>query len=304
MLLENAKKGLIPAHPVKPAQPGLLQRKCECGGSAGFVGECSQCQSERLRAKPLQTKLSINVPGDQYEQEADRVAEQVTGISNSLGGLHKSHTTSAPMVRRQATENTAAMAEVPPIVHEELRSPGQPLDSDTRAFFEPRFGHDLSNVRVHTDMRAAESAQLVNALAYTTGWKVVFGAGQYAPGTMAGRKLIAHELTHVLQQRQGLRAGSFGKIKEQSYAELEADRLADQIVAGQDLPWSMGKADSAVQLQAAGADSAAVARHIANINVNLNSPQNVALEWSDGTQTTGIECSTGIGRCCPRPCDP
>ena len=90
--------------------------------------------------------------------------------------------------------------EVPPIVYDVLRSPGQPLDAGTRAFMEPRFGHDFSGVRVHTDAKAAESARAVNALAYTVGREMVFGAGQYVPTTNAGRKLMAHELTHVVQQ--------------------------------------------------------------------------------------------------------
>jgi len=88
---------------------------------------------------------------------------------------------------------------VPPIVHEVLRSPGQPLDASTRAFMEPRFRHDFSEVRAHSDERAAESARAVSALAYTVGREIVFGAGQYSPETTAGRSLLAHELTHVLQ---------------------------------------------------------------------------------------------------------
>lgn len=90
--------------------------------------------------------------------------------------------------------------EIPPIVHEVLRSPGQPLDPATRTLFEPRFGHDFSRVRVHTYAEAAESARAVDALAYTVGRNVVFGVGQYLPKSSAGQKLIAHELTHVVQQ--------------------------------------------------------------------------------------------------------
>src|SRR2546425_13179281 len=93
---------------------------------------------------------------------------------------------------------------IPPIVHDVLRSPGQPLDAGTRAFMEPRFGHDFSQVRVHTDSRAAESAQAVNALAYTVGRDVVFGEGEYEPGTSHGRRLLAHELTHVVQQASNI----------------------------------------------------------------------------------------------------
>jgi len=89
--------------------------------------------------------------------------------------------------------------EIPPIVHEVLRSPGQPLDKETRNYFEPRFGHDFSQVRVHTDSKAAESARAVNALAYTVGKDVVFGAGQYTPGIAKNKWLIAHELTHIVQ---------------------------------------------------------------------------------------------------------
>src|SRR5690349_11231589 len=87
---------------------------------------------------------------------------------------------------RSQTDLAAALEtqdELPEIVHDVLRSTGQPLDPATRAFLEPRFGHDFSNVRVHTDARAAESARAVNALAYTVGRDVVFGAGQYAPNT-------------------------------------------------------------------------------------------------------------------------
>src|SRR3970040_1609549 len=89
---------------------------------------------------------------------------------------------------------------VPPIVHEVLRSAGQPLDVATRALFEPRFGQDFSRVRVHTDAKAAQSARAVNALAYTVGNDVSFADNQYAPEKANGRTLIAHELTHVIQQ--------------------------------------------------------------------------------------------------------
>jgi len=82
-----------------------------------------------------------------------------------------------------------------------LRAPGQPLDPATRAVMEPRLGHDFSKVRVYADEKAAESAQAVNAIAYTVGQKVVLGGNRYAPETREGRRLIAHELTHVVQQK-------------------------------------------------------------------------------------------------------
>jgi len=115
---------------------------------------------------------------------------------------------------------------VPPIVHDVLRSPGQPLNPGARAFMEPRFGHDFSHVRVHTDARAAESARTVNALAYTVGRNVVFGAGQYAPGTGNGRRLLAHELTHVVQQSSH-RVGSADDIAISAEGALESE--AEQV---------------------------------------------------------------------------
>ncbi len=95
----------------------------------------------------------------------------------------------------------AEITEVPPIVEEVLHSSSQPLDSSSRHLMESRFGHDFSRVRLHTNTKAAESAKTVDALAYTVGEDVVFGAGQYAPETIHGRKLLAHELTHVVQQQ-------------------------------------------------------------------------------------------------------
>jgi len=135
---------------------------------------------------------------------------------------------------QRAAINAAPTNGVPPIVHDVLSAPGQPLDAGTRAFMEPRFGFDFSRVRVHTDARAAGSAQAVNALAYTVGHNVVFGTGQYAPGTNEGRRLLAHELTHVVQQRDGS-AVIQSQLRVNSVtdpAEFEADRMAYQLLAG------------------------------------------------------------------------
>ena len=114
-----------------------------------------------------------------------------------------------------------------PIVHDVLRSPGRPLDAATRAAMEPRFGHDFGKVRVHTDTRANESAHAVNALAYTVGPQIVFGAGHYRPGTTTGRQLLAHELTHVVQQQGQPFAGHSLRLGRSSDAyEAEAERAA------------------------------------------------------------------------------
>jgi hypothetical protein len=96
------------------------------------------------------------------------------------------------------------------LVHEALNGPGEPLDRQSRAYFEPRFGVDFSRVRIHADARAAQSAQAVNAQAYTIGNDLVFGAGRFAPTSLAGRRLIAHELAHVAQQSGAMRPTTAG----------------------------------------------------------------------------------------------
>jgi hypothetical protein len=115
-----------------------------------------------------------------------------------------------------------------------LQSPGQPLDAGTRAFMEPRFRHDFSRVRVHSDARAAESARAVNALGYTVGRHIVFDAGQFAPGTVAGNWLLAHELTHVVQQRGADDSPGLVSVLDSSPQESEADAAAAQVAAAPD----------------------------------------------------------------------
>jgi hypothetical protein len=124
---------------------------------------------------------------------------------------------------------------VPPIVNETLQSPGQPLDSATRAFMEPRFGHDFSRVRVHLNPRAAESARAVGALAYTVGHDIVFGNQQYAPDSPEGRRLIAHELTHVVQQGASALGASRQSESPSSVEapERQAEENARRIVRGE-----------------------------------------------------------------------
>ncbi len=165
-------------------------------------------------AAAIQTKLAINKPGDEFEQEADRVSEQVMRIPEPQlqracpcgGGCPKCQTEQPgrepeSLQTKRVQANDTGQIAAPPIVHEVLRSPGHPLDPATRAFMEPRFGHDFSRVRVYTGAAAEQSAQDVNAHAYTVGHNVVFGSGRFTPETQQGRLLLAHELTHVVQQR-------------------------------------------------------------------------------------------------------
>jgi Domain of unknown function (DUF4157) len=200
------------------------------GGSSGATRHVELPPPLRIQAK-----LEVGAADDPLEHEADRVAEQVMRMPDTgavappaaAGGgtagvrrkcscgetraecrgdhADEEHGTvhrkpAGPQVSRLGSSPASSGMTAPRIVHEVLNSPGRPLDSATRAFMEPKFGHDFSKVRVHSDGEAEESARAVNALAYTVGHDIVFGSAQYAPSSSAGRRLLSHELTHVAQQ--------------------------------------------------------------------------------------------------------
>ena len=165
--------------------------------------------------------LRINTPGDRYEREAETAAEQVVGKSNSrMSWSLSSVALGAPLQREcacggtcqdcqqkqllQRDANGSSAAQVaPPIVHNVLRGPGAELPGATRSFMESRFGHDFGGVRVYHNDGAAASARAVSANAYTVGEKIVFNQGKYSPDSSGGRRLLAHELAHVVQQSRG-----------------------------------------------------------------------------------------------------
>jgi len=251
----NAKKSFA----VFPTGIPFIQRKpdCSCDGS------CPRCSGM------IQPKLTIGQPDDKYEQEADRVADQVMRMPEptvqrkagclSCGDLDEEQIQTkaigdriTPLVQRQVekeeeeeevqpklNDNNQIQRQVEEEPEEEEEEPvqakslgnkshptaniiqrriqsingsGRPLSASNRAFFEPRFGRDFSGVRVHTDSYAAGLARSVNAKAFTRGKDIVFGSGQYSPGSSSGKRLLAHELTHVLQQG-GSRSGSPDKLQ-------------------------------------------------------------------------------------------
>jgi len=165
---------------------------CACGGG------CPRCRNEY----PLQAKLEVSQLGDTLEQEADRVAEQVLRMPQSEPADNpEAHESTGLRLSRFASGRSAQSSpEVPPIVHNVLHSPGKPLDPATRAFMEPRFDHDFGQVRVHSGEQAEQSARTQHARAYTVGRHIVFGAGESPADSTRGRRLLAHELTHVVQQ--------------------------------------------------------------------------------------------------------
>lgn len=169
----------------------------------------------------LQTKLAVGSVHDAAEAEADAMAAQALGEGGARGitphpvraavqrkcacadsaeKCDDCKEEEAKRVQRKATCNLPTSV-APAIVHRALRRSGQPLDAATRAYMEPRFGYDFSHVRIHSDAVAAQSAAAIRALAYTVNHSIVFSAGSYAPETASGRRLLAHELAHVIQQR-------------------------------------------------------------------------------------------------------
>jgi hypothetical protein len=172
---------------------------------------------------PIQAKLEVGAVDDLLEREADRVADQAMGMpdprastnftalgsssalqrgSPKVSDVTVQRDPAAPHISQATSSPVGSEMTAPAIVHEVLRSPGQPLDPQTRAFFEPRLGYDFGAIRVHTSDAAAESARLVDAKAYTTGTHLAFAGGKYAPESQAGRHLLAHELVHVVQQNR------------------------------------------------------------------------------------------------------
>ncbi len=185
--------------------------------TSGLTGTASPCfghDFSRISIHPhavgaIQTKLQISKPGDEYEQEADRTSEQVMRMPEpqlqracDCGGTCPQCQAEGHKLLQTKHVETGDLGQTaaPPILHDVLRSPGQSLDPATRNFMESRFRYDFSSVRVHSDEMAAESARALHALGYTVGRDIVFGPGQYAPETPTGRQLLAHELTHVVQQ--------------------------------------------------------------------------------------------------------
>ena len=205
-----------------------VQRKCSACGTQTAGGNCPKCrkaQDEKTESG-IQTKLNVSQPGDRYEQEADRVADAVVSGKSLVPGMASSGAAGVQRagedmdeeaddddddadadlddeaegaeVMRKAQGTAAPDALIP-------RGGGQPLAAAPRRFMEQRFGHSFADVSVHTDAAAAKSAEQLGARAYTHGADVYFGAGRYQPGTQEGQRLLAHELTHVLQQRGGKR---------------------------------------------------------------------------------------------------
>jgi hypothetical protein len=205
--------------------------------------EAAPAAKATASAKHSPVDLRVGKPDDAFEQEAERAADAVMVGNRNGAAWSLSRMTMAPSLQRQCScgggeceecnknrilqrDATAAFSQAvaPAVVHDVLRGPGRRLDRSTRSFMESRFGYDFGKVRIYEDQLAAKSAQAVAANAYTVGEKIVFNHGKYAPDSFGGRRLLAHELTHVVQQARG------GSQPSRTPAlEGEAGRLSGRI---------------------------------------------------------------------------
>jgi hypothetical protein len=184
-------------------------------------------QKKKEEEPALQKKLSIGASNDPLEQEADRVADQVLSSPAS-----SAVSTTSPRIQRFSGQSNEQAGSAPASVDHTLASSGTPLEPALRQRMEQGFGHDFSRVRIHTDAQAAASAHEVNANAYTVGHNVVFGAGRFAPDTQEGQRLIAHELTHVVQQGATVTSGMAPTPTLRRQSLGDAEELLDDLGLG------------------------------------------------------------------------
>lgn len=206
-----------------------------------------------LNSLPIQPSLRVNQPGDKYEKEADKVAEQVVSttpiksneISLKKKGVQRKCTSCASGVGscEECAEEEKVQRKEKPGKSSHLEQPknlfnvGNPLSPKDRGYFEPRFGQDFSNVRIHTDSTASRNAEILNARAFTLGNNIAFGRGEFRPQTNSGKRLIAHELTHVVQQRHSSSEDSIQRCEvDIELEEVTPERERDLRSQGIDLP--------------------------------------------------------------------
>jgi hypothetical protein len=154
----------------------------------------------------IQTKLVVSQPGDEYEREADRIADEVMRMPQPYTQEEIATVSRKPLL--QAKQSPGRIPQITPDIEDQINNSsggGQPLPMSVRAFFEPRFEYEFNDVRIHSDERAAQLARAIQARSFALGSNIFFDHGEYSPFTASGKKLLAHELTHVAQQRNARR---------------------------------------------------------------------------------------------------
>jgi hypothetical protein len=207
-----------------------------------FGGACHICPPR------VQAKLKTGQPGDKYEQEADRVADQLMRMPEPGHQLKPNQPFSrgaSCRVEGDIIQKYGEISESKNIVDHELHntlqistSQGKPLASDVRFPFEQSFGHSFKDVRIISNRNAACIADQLDARALTVGQYIWFGQGEFRPDTVEGRRLLAHELVHAVQQSSGSGALQKDMLIGRSFdsAELEADKVADAVLRGEPSP--------------------------------------------------------------------
>lgn len=234
-----SKRWSVPLAGAAPVAAHRERRELEPRRAFAFAYDLTRIPISPPAPRLMQRKLKINEPGDEFEVEANRVAEMVTRTPGTqpesqcaCGGTcskcRKDRTSPSGLQLKQLRPGALGASEAPPVVHEVLHSPGHPLDTVSRGLMESRFGHDFSRVRVHTGSRAEASAASVNARAMTVGNNIIFAAGEYAPTTPGGRRLLAHELTHVVQQGFGRQHGALQRDQPDSSKQTPKQETSDK----------------------------------------------------------------------------
>jgi len=194
----------------------------------------NQATQKLLNSTAIQAKLTLSSPSDSYEKEADRVADEVLNMSNNTIQKH------SPVKIQRKTMQSSNIDKISPSIESKINSlhgKGVPLSRETKSFFNPRFGHDLSDVRIHTDSNSNDLAQSINARAFTKGNHIVFNKGEYNPQSTNGKRLLGHELTHILQQNHHINRQALPKTASKVVADGEqkirnqAGRISDKYQA-------------------------------------------------------------------------
>ena len=188
---------------IHPRSVGLIQRKCACGKSHGSTAECETCRKHKgKRSVGIQTKLVVGSPHSPMEVQADRVADTIVQMKDVPVGRERSANIASTIRRSAQTSSERSSPAVSADMESRISSlsgQGKPMSAEARSYMEPRFGRDLSQVRIHTSASAASTAKELNAHAFTAGQHIVFARGKYDPGSVDGKRLLAHELVHTLQ---------------------------------------------------------------------------------------------------------
>src|SRR6478752_1938181 len=214
----------------------------------------------------FQPKLSVNQPGDVYEKEADEVADKVMRMKDASSEKtffsppviqrkcdHCEEEEKKKLQRKETGDASATGLQAAEQYVSSLHG-GTGLTKNERSFFEPRMNYDFSNVTIHTDANANQSAKNINAVTYTKSNNIVFGADQYKPETDEGKKLMAHELTHVMQQDAGsiqTKTASpdiFRKLTPKEHCNIQEADLQQKL--NDPLPWGIAAADTPAQIDA------------------------------------------------------